>query len=241
MPRSALTVVALCGALFMHEPAARADNAPAVGLVAATLPAICAEYRMTSTGRRDETLTLLRSERLIEHRFAAQKRLELWERDARGQLGHAKVFPLDNRLVRYVPGDLRALGVAPSWHELATLVQADFKDKFQRKPGTERFAQEQAQLYERRADGERTRLFWLERLSLPLELERQKPGQRVSLKLVSVKPGNTDACAATPTRGLTELDFADLGDRESDPWVRRFIASFGQGTHRHEHISQPPK
>jgi hypothetical protein len=126
-------------------------------------------------GKHSERVELLRSSARIEIRYLARGITEVWERDARGELWHARLYHRAQRVVSFTPGDLRTIHLEPSWESLG-------------QPTAEK---------------------------------------GVRLRLLSVKPCTDALCAKEDVANYRELQFADLGDMEHDPFVRSFMASAG--------------
>jgi hypothetical protein len=220
-PQHLLVRVLCLGLTLAVAPRARAQTHPPEGGAPA---AVIAEYRL-STGRSSEPLVLIRTATRIEHRFVGRGLQEVWERQPNGQISLSRLFVNDRKLVSYAPGDLLALGSVPAWSELGSFVSADFKQVFKHAPGSAWRAGLSSQEYVRGSGRSRVRLFWAEQLSLPTSITR---GQ-LRLELKSAQPCTPELCKAASRVGMSDIDFSDLGDREQDPWVRRYTHTGGPG------------
>jgi len=209
---------------------ARAEEAPE------STPAVLATYAIERPGQPSEQLVLVRTGDRVEHRFAQRGTAELWRRDPRGELEHVKAYPGDGKSVHYTAGDLRTIALAPSWDELASLVGArELRDLKQ--AGSRRLAGRAARLLRGTLRGQPAELAWLDALSLPAYLRLGTGAQRTVLRLVDVRPCTDELCAEYDARALRSIEFADLGDMEYDPFVRRFLAreARSHGAHAHAH------
>lgn len=131
-------------------------------------------------GDHVERLDVLRLRDHIEHRYPLRGVTEVWERDARGELSHWKIFERVGRSVHYTAGDLRTIHLQPDWEQLAAPVRPRETDRMQ------------------------VRLLRTESCSAALT-----------------------TCAPLEKADFREIEFADLGDSEHDPFVRTFLTTFG--------------
>lgn len=201
---------------------ARADGA---------LPSLLASYRISNGNQGPEQLDLLRTDTRIEYRLHGGEVTEVWERNERGDLTHLKVFSKARRIVHYTSGDLRTLNLAPSWEELGSLMRSEDRKELTRR-GTTRIAGEPAQRFVGLLGKAPATLLWLEQLGVPGQLSVGRGPKRHTVKLVGVKQCSPDVCAPVDITGYREIEFADLGDSEHDPFVRNFVAATGLG-HAH--------
>ncbi|QNP40229.1 hypothetical protein [Lysobacter solisilvae (ex Woo and Kim 2020)] len=180
-----------------------------------------AEYRVHD-GQGDRTLVLVRSDDRVEYRLAGEP-VRVWENGADG-LVHREVFVADGRIVSYTPGDLRALGRNPEWLSLSHLVDPALRAQLQaqgaRKVSALRNAR--AQRYRGEVHGVPVQLDWLDAADLPAQYRSGKgrAAYRLELRTLEQRPASV---AFTATDGLREIDYADIGDMELDPFARRYI------------------
>jgi hypothetical protein len=194
----------------------------------AELPAVFARFALTRANGQVEHLELVRQAGRIEHRFVERGYSELWLRDARGELEHVRSFPRDGKSVHYTSGDLRTISLEPDWNTLSSLLGSGELASL-RPAGTERaLDQRRARVLRGTLRAQSARLSWLEDLSLPAKLSLGQGKSKVVISLLSVAECTPSLC--TPPRSeLRSLEFADLGDMEYDPFVRRFLASDAHG------------
>ena len=167
----------------------------------------------------------------IEHRYLERGVTEIWQRDARGELSHWKAFPRLRRSVHYAAGDLRTIHVQPSWELLATLIDPAERSHL-KVSGTRRFKRGRLTVLEGELDHQQTRVLWNEQSGWAQEMVMGTGAKRSCFRLLSAEPCAPSACVPLDTVDFREIEFADLGDSENDPFVRTFLAGF---TQRHSH------
>jgi hypothetical protein len=212
----------LLAAYGLATPAVRAQGA---------LPFSIAHYEITHDGRT-ERLDVVRTKERIEHRYLTRGISEVWSRDLRGELSHWKVFHQAKRSVHYTAGDLRTIEAEPSWEQLATLTNAGERAKLKAK-GTKRTAHGSATLLEGQIDRQQTRVLWNEPTGWAEEVALGSGDKRKKYRLLSAEACTPSTCAPLDTSSVREIEFADLGDMESDPFVHSFLATFGGKNHAH--------
>jgi hypothetical protein len=211
-------------AAVLATAAAGAQGAPSLSI---------AHYEITHDGR-SERLDVVRTNDRIEHRYLTRGITEVWSRDARGELSHWKVFHQAKHSVHFTAGDLRTIEAEPSWEQLATLISPSERAKLKAK-GSRRTAHGPAILLEGLIDHQRARVLWNEPAGWPEEVALGSGDKRKKYSLLSAEACSTRMCAPFDTSSVREIEFADLGDMESDPFVRSFLATFAGHGHAHTH------
>jgi hypothetical protein len=206
----------------LATPEARAQGA---------LPLSIAHYEVTHDGR-SERLDVVRTSDRIEHRYLKRGITEVWSRDPRGELSHWKVFHQPKRSVHYTAGDLRTIEAEPLWEQLATLLKPGERAKLKTK-GSKRTPHGPAILLEGQLDHQKARVLWNEREGWAEEIAWVSGNARKTYRLLSNEPCTPTVCASVDMRDVREIEFADLGDMETDPFVHRFLATFGGDEHSH--------
>jgi len=211
-------------ALLLAAVSVRADDAP---------PSVLARFVVQHADGAPEQLVVVRTSDRIEHRFVSRGSVERWRRDARGELEHEKLYPSEGKSVHYTAGDLRTIHVEPSWEELGSLIGASERGALTPAGQKKGLAGRTARLSRGKVRGQPAQLEWLDDVSLPALLTTGSGRERTTVRLVSVEPCSADACAETPSDALRSIEFADLGDKEYDPFVRRFMAREMPAHHAH--------
>jgi len=194
-------------------------------------PALRARFELKHADGRTEHLELLRDKDRVEHHFVERGYTESWQRDARGELEHVRAFPRDGKSVHYTAGDLRTIQLAPDWHALETLL-AQKELTSLRQVGTKRGLQNRlARVLTGTLRGQPAKVSWIDEVALPAQLALGAGTAKVVISLVSITSCEQAACTPVDTSALRSLEFADLGDMEYDPFVRRYLARESHGRH----------
>lgn len=215
------------GALML---AAAGSTSPAVRAEGA-LPSSIAHYELTHDGRT-ERLDVVRASDRVEHRYLTRGITEVWNRNSSGELEHWKVFIQAERSVHYTAGDLRTIEAEPSWEQLATLINPSERTKLKAK-GLKRTSHGTAAVLEGELEHQRARVLWNDASGWAEEIALGSSGHRKMYRLASNEACTANTCAAFDTSSVREIEFADLGDMESDPFVRSFLATFAGHSHSH--------
>ena len=191
------------------------------GSNAAEALAWVAEYRVHDD-QGDRMLVLVRNDDRVEYRLAGEP-VRIWENGADG-LVHCEVFIADGRIVSYTPGDLRALGRNPEWLQLSHLVDPSLRAQLQGQGTRKVSVAHDAPAHRYRGDvrGVQVQLDWLDAADLPAHYRSGKGRAAYVLELRSLER-RPESLAFIATDGLREIDYADIGDMELDPFARRYI------------------
>lgn len=154
-----------------------------------------------------------------------------------GRISKEQVFPDDRAVVDYYPGDLAAMHNQLSWRHLQSLIDpqalgTDLKEVSSRKATTGL-----VKVFRGTADGVSTEVHWLVSISLPLLIERREQSRRIITRLVETWPIDAAPVPRSKTEtlaGYRRVDFADFGDKEKDPLVRKAGRVTGR-QHLHSH------
>jgi hypothetical protein len=115
-------------------------------------------------------------------------------------------------------------GRTPGWPQLSHLVDPDLRAQLgQRGVAKVRAAHDaQATHYRGEAHGVPVELVWLDAADLPATYRSGQGKAAFSLELRALRQVPV-AQAFTVTEGLREIDYADIGDMELDPFARQYI------------------
>ncbi|MFZ5876055.1 MAG: hypothetical protein ACOYXU_06550 [Nitrospirota bacterium] len=163
---------------------------------------------------------------------------EVWERDERGEITWTRVFHGDQKVIEYTTGELRAQRRIRDWTDLATIVDRQTLSRLEKR-GTTTVLERPAVRYVGRLGDEQVVVVWLPQEAIPAKLVRKQGGVTHILELKELRAAPD---SSWPTRTLEQtdayerVDAADLGDRESEPFVRKVLAlDAGTGRHSHAH------
>jgi hypothetical protein len=160
---------------------------------------------------------------------------EIWQRANNGQFYHTRLFYQEKAALEFYPGDLAALGNAPSWQRLSALIDPNSLGKTLALTGKEENEGVWVEHYQGIIKAQAVEVDWLPNLKLPARLSRQDPEGKVVLTLNTCgKPSElpVQPISKTELDNWRHLDFTDLGDMENDPQVRRLEQLMG-GHHHH--------
>jgi len=183
------------------------------------------EYRIRDA-RGERTLVLIRDDTRIEYRVPGEP-VRTWRKTPNG-VELRELHPDAHRMIVYAPGDLRAMDRTPDWARLAGLVDPDLRARLIAKSEGSAFGQPMTRYHGTDAQGLPVQLDWLAGTGLPVRLSIDTPrkAQRGdksrdgdAIRLLALQRTSAEL-AFTPIDGLLEIDHADLGDMELDPFVR---------------------
>ncbi|QYJ78388.1 hypothetical protein [Shewanella acanthi] len=176
-----------------------------------------AQYQVTNAKGQNWSMTLLRDgQDFIIQRDATS--FELWS--ANGE--YVRYFPKEKRSVTYRRGDLLALNIQHDREQLYHLVSPTLTKRMH-KTLLKHDGCFDAQGYAGKVNGVESELNWIEGIALPKQFTLgEVTNFQLQYKLVSVEPFDAKAFAAL-TQHYQDIDFADVGDSESDPFIAKMI------------------
>lgn len=228
-----LALAGPAGAHADHDHPPAPTTAPAATPATAAAP-LAARFAL-SVDRHQTDWYLWRDAERIETANPLTGQNDIWERDAaRQQYSYRRVFHAERRIVDYTPGELRTRHAEPDWAKLASVVSPQLLAELKAGASKRLFGQK-AVRYSGTVGGQKVDLWWLEEARLPASLQMNGHGQRLRMQL---KELHASAPAAWPRADEArladygQLDAADFGDMESDPFVARLLQQEG---HQHSH------
>jgi hypothetical protein len=239
---TAPTVLALlvaCGS----TPGKHAETAKIIDLSLANLPNVAAEFTTTREGGEHEqeheehtphadkvTWRFWRDSQQIVIERPQLGMGELWQLDGRSII-HRKLFHADQRAIEFQDDDLKMLETMPSWQKLALLL--DEKLLAQLTSGDLEWSDGYPT---REYQGKVAEMEWhvvmRMDIGLPMLIERQHEGFSERTELLNAYALSAAPWRPTPSNSYDVIDFADLGDKEYDPFVIKVQAQMG---HDHHH------
>ncbi len=161
---------------------------------------------------------------------------EIWERNNAGQLFYTRLFYNERVALDFVPGDLAATEVAPSWKQLSSLVDPNTLGKELLLLGKENIGKNIIEYYLGTLNNIVTEVDWLPSLQLPARMVKKLPEGTLTLTLSGCSK-ETAATVKPITKSeldkLRHLDYTDLGDMENDSMVRHLEQLMGGHHHKH--------
>lgn len=212
------------------------------------IPPLAAQYRETTQSGGQIKMTrdwylLRRADRIAT---AGDDRAEIWQRDARGDISLVRVFHGDRKLIEYTGGELRTQQRYPDWTRLGSVF--DPRRIPAMKPvGKQNYLGRPATRYRQRHDGVITEVIWLNQESLAASIVRRRGGVSTTLAIKELRDSPAPAWPVARLDGSIQIDGiedyaridgADLGDMESDPFVKRIMGDAEEhGGHAHSHAA----
>lgn len=236
-PLSALILAVACS----HQPARHADTSKVIDWSSENLPRVAAEYRTTREGEEHGhehadvvadpvTWRFWRNGQQIVIERPQLGLGELWQRDGKTVI-HRKLYHADRRAIEFQEDDLRMLESKPSWQQLALLV--DEKILEQLAAGEVEWSDNHpTREYQGKIGDSQWHIVMRMDLGLPVLIEREQDGASEHTELLNAYELNAAPWQPTATNGYDIIDYADLGDKEYDPFVIKVQAQMG---HDHHH------
>lgn len=247
-PRISRLLAPITLAIF-YAGCATTSHAPVPALnVDGALPSIAASYTTSlapalidthvkhddhdDTASTSREWRFYRNDNTIEVEDLTTQTGEMWQRDGNSQF-FFKLFHADRRSVEYRMDDLAILGISNEWQQHALLlspklfsqltqVETGWRDGY---PFRHYRGQVGADKYD---------IVWRVDLNLPVLIVRIHEGHVERTELQTAYPLSQSPWSRHAKNDYDVIDFADLGDRESDPFVVRVQHQLPGGfPHRH--------
>ncbi|MFP9135309.1 hypothetical protein ACLKZ7_20150 [Shewanella algae] len=188
---------------------------------------------------RQQQLTLTRFDDTIIYQRSPVS-YEAWHRNGE----YVRYFPQEKRSISYRRGDLLALNIhtdldrqfhlispaALSQFEKGQSLQDScftrqsysFKSKSHEESQGESHRESHSHANKSSTEPQSLQLSWLSELELPAEMTITQGEQRIVYRLSKLTPVSPEGFKRL-TSGFQDLDFADVGDSESDPFIAKMI------------------
>ncbi|MCL1090697.1 hypothetical protein L2744_14060 [Shewanella profunda] len=174
------------------------------------------QYQVTNGKGQQWEMTLIRNgQDFIIQRDAAT--FEQWT--SHGE--YVRYFPVEKRSVTYRKGDLRALNVQHDRDQLYHVVSPKLQTHMV-KTQVQQLGCFETQGFAGKVNGLESQLLWIDTIGLPYQFTLGATQPNLDYKLVIVEPFSGDAYSAL-TQDFQDIDFADVGDSESDPFIAKMI------------------
>ncbi len=221
------------------------DHAPAAA-PARAFPPLAALFETQVLGEKDQTTAqrhtplrwyLWRDDQRVETRTVGGVFSEIWSRDSEGRISKEQVFPDDRAIVDYYPGDLAAMDKQLSWRHLQSLIDPQALGKDLKEVSSRKAKTGLVKIFRGTLDDVLTEVHWLASISLPLLIQRRDQSRRIVTRLIESWAVDAAPIARTQAGtvvGYRRIDFADFGDKEKDPLVRKAGRVAGR-QHLHSH------
>ncbi|MCL1051256.1 hypothetical protein L2755_16730 [Shewanella abyssi] len=185
---------------------------------------LSARYAVSNDHGVTKEITLLRNHQQVIYQHSPQT-FELW--NTRGE--YVRYFPSERRSVSYRKGDLLSLNMHFDFKQLNHLISPTTIAAMQQLPASSGKAVDAVtdncmteQQYQGQQKSHQLAIRWLDKLQLPKSFKLTNKSGSIQYELVEVKPLTENAFNAL-TAGYQDIDFADVGDNESDPFIAKMI------------------
>lgn len=239
-----LAALAVCMTLTAcGTPAQRRADVKIIDPASSGLPAVAAEFVTTRDGdehdasaeeHQDEAETVeWRLWRGKQQIVTERPRLgigELWQLDGQALI-HRKLYHADRRAIEFQHDDLKMLRAAPSWQKLSLMLDPKLLEQLTAGDIEWRDGYPLRE-YRGSLDGTDWHIVMRMDLALPSLIERRHGDFSERTELLAAYPISQSPWQPTPADSYEIIDYADLGDKESDPFVIKVQAQMG---HQHAH------
>ncbi|MFW8600653.1 hypothetical protein ACOHYD_04140 [Desulfobacterota bacterium M19] len=156
----------------------------------------------------------------VEKQIPDQQRDEVWFRGKDGSLKAYQFISDKHRMViEYNRGDLKSISNYPSWDLVATILPAKLRSKLKYQ-GSAKIFGHPASLYRGNLNGADVELTWLDDVMLPAKYREINQRRDTQIELKKLYNPKDAPWKARITTNYRFMDFADVGDNESDPALR---------------------
>jgi hypothetical protein len=197
------------------------------------LPSLACHYETTveSLGQLHQTRDwyLWREPSRIETQEKIYETGEIWRLGRDGSIFYYRVFHRYMRVIEYTTGDLRALNGYQDWNKLTHILEPNLLAKL-KLAGTTKILGRNAQRYQGEINGIDFEVWWLKDEQIPALVRQGYSGRVVILKLKELYPINKSPWRREDTANYKRMDYADIGDRHSDPFLKKLLQDY-----RHSH------
>jgi hypothetical protein len=156
---------------------------------------------------------------------------QIWERNRVGQISFQRIFHAAKRIITYQPSDLRALESYPEWRKISCLIDPALLGVALKEGEELEVLGRQARQYLGQVNGQELEVWWLVREQIPARIRRTSGDSEELILLKEIYPFAQSPWARNDTTDYGLLDYADLGDKESDPFVRTLFQAIGEEHH----------
>lgn len=199
------------------------------------LPALAVEYETTVISSDDAGQApqvylwrFYRAANRVETHNLHDNSGEIWSRSAYGNISYQRVFHAQQAIIDYLPGDLKAIGAKIDWLALSTLLDSDLIASLI-SDSQDTFMGRSAIHYKNSDPGRSIEILWLEQEQLPAIIRRTEQKQTVISRISAIHALHQSPWALPLSSDYQLIDFADLGDKENDAFIRQILPKLKAG------------
>ena len=174
-----------------------------------------------------------RKQNMIQTQDADGDHGELWERSVNGSIQYRKLYHADKTAIEYMPADMPTNNMNFDWFKLAAMLSQQELDALKPVKKTQVLGHS-AELRKGKTGDQTIEVLWLPDENLPAKIVRKDKTGRVELRLVEITPlsaAHRKPVDVEEIANYRQIDAADFGDMENDPFVKKLMAS--EGHHHH--------
>ncbi|GIU04334.1 hypothetical protein TUM4261_04050 [Shewanella sp. c952] len=220
IPLSTRTALLLAGGLIsqLFSSAAYATQCQSVET---TIDAshLSARYAVSNSHGDSREVTLIRNKQQVIYQHNPQS-FELW--DSRGE--YVRYFPNERRSVSYRKGDLLSLNMHFNFEQLNHLISPATIEGLQQTAFSNTDMSDTCitQQYTGEQSGQKLVVSWIDKLDLPRSFVVSNANGSMQYQLLELTAFPSNEFSALIS-GYQDIDFADVGDNESDPFIAKMI------------------
>lgn len=200
-----------------------------VDLSLTSMPDVAAEFKTTHTDEDGHDVqTVWRGWRDGQQVIIEKPQLQVgesWQRDGKS-ITQRRLYHGDRRAIEFQHDDLRILEAPPSWPKIVLLLDSRIPESLTAGAIESSDGYPTREYRGQSADTE-WRIVMRTDLALPVLIEHRHGQALERTELLHVYPLTAAPWQPTPSNGYDVIDFADLGDKEYDPFVAKVLAGMG--------------
>jgi hypothetical protein len=154
---------------------------------------------------------------------------EIWEQTANGSIQYRKLYHADKTAVEFMPADNATNNVRFDWVKLSSMLSQQELSALKPVKKTMVLGRS-AELREGKTEDQTMTVLWLTDENLPASIIRKDKKGVVELRLVAIEPlseVSRKPIAVEDIADYRQIDAADFGDMENDPFVKKVLAAEG--------------
>lgn len=160
---------------------------------------------------------------------------ELWHQSGNG-IGLINVLNAEKMAIEYHSGDFDSMNMAIKWDDVTALVPSMLLKKAYYIPNSEfPYWQYETVVYKTNMNGSSFTIRWIPEISMPAQIVEETNSEVVETILLNAYQSDPIDIDEWLSRYVqTSYDFADIGDNESDPLLKKLMNSgVYYGKHKH--------
>lgn len=202
----------------------------------AAIPALAAEFittvRSTAGTEQNYRWRFWRSAERVETLDLQTHSGEVWLRAANGEISYQRIFHAQRTVIEFTAGDLKAIHAYPDWQAVSLLITAPSSQALI--PAGQQTLLQRPTLRYQSPDDPQSGLNWLEREQIPALIDFTQQQQTLQTQLLAVYSPASAPWVPPDVRDYAVIDFADMGDKENDPFIQSIQHTL-KGGYSHSH------